>query len=147
MLDADCCHENIVAWWRRKMKTFSVLLALCVENSPVTDDFPAQRTGTRSFFVFFDLRMNKQLSKQSWGWRFGTPLLSLWRFCNSNPVWGLVLIIYRLEAKKISFSCCVDSNFISYEVLFESKWIEILQYMMTIAPNKFSCWAIITLTS
>ena len=25
---------------------------------------------TRSFDVFFDLRMNKRLSKQSWGWCF-----------------------------------------------------------------------------
>ena len=28
----------------------------------------AQRPVTRSFDVFFDLRLNKQLSKQSWGW-------------------------------------------------------------------------------
>ena len=29
---------------------------------------PAQRLVTRSFDVFFDLRLNKRLSKQSWGW-------------------------------------------------------------------------------
>ena len=28
---------------------------------------PAQRPVTRSFDVFFDLRLNKRLSKQSWG--------------------------------------------------------------------------------
>ena len=28
------------------------------------------------------LRLNKQLSKQSWGWRFETPSRSLWRHCN-----------------------------------------------------------------
>ena len=56
------------------METFSVSLALCARDSPVTDEFPAQKTVTRSFDVFFDLRLNKRLSKQSWGWRFETPL-------------------------------------------------------------------------
>ena len=34
-------------------------------------EFPAQRPVTRSFDVFFDLRFNKRLGKQSWGWLFG----------------------------------------------------------------------------
>ena len=45
------------------METFSALLALCTGNSPVTGEFPAQRPVTRNFDVFFDLRPNKQLSK------------------------------------------------------------------------------------
>ena len=45
-------------------------------------EFPAQRPVTRSFDVFFDLRPNKRLSKQSWGWWFETPSRSLWRHCN-----------------------------------------------------------------
>ena len=32
-----------------------------------------QRPVTRSFDVFFDLRLNKRLRKQSWGWWFETP--------------------------------------------------------------------------
>ena len=47
------------------METFSVLLAIYADNSPVSGEFPAQRPVTRSFDVFFDLRLNKQLSKQS----------------------------------------------------------------------------------
>ena len=43
------------AWWRHQMETFSALLAICAGNSPVTDEFPAQRAVTRSFDVFFDL--------------------------------------------------------------------------------------------
>ena len=31
-------------------------------------EFPTQRPVTRSFDVFFDLRLIKPLSKQSWGW-------------------------------------------------------------------------------
>ena len=45
------------------METFSALLAICARNSPVASDVPAQRPVTRSFDVFFDLRVNKRLSK------------------------------------------------------------------------------------
>ena len=47
---------------------------------------PAQRPGTRSFDAFFDLRLNKRLSKQSWGWWFQTPSRPLWRHSN-GPTW------------------------------------------------------------
>ena len=53
------------AWWRHQMETISALLALCVGNSPVTGEFPAQRPVTRSFDVFCDLRLHGRLSKQS----------------------------------------------------------------------------------
>ena len=52
------------------MEPYSALLAICGENSPVPGEFPAQRPVTRSFDDFFDLRPNKRLSKQSWGWSF-----------------------------------------------------------------------------
>ena len=55
------------------METFSVLLAICAGNSSVTGEFPAQMaSNTQSFDVFYDLRLNKQLSKQSWGRWFET---------------------------------------------------------------------------
>ena len=43
---------------------------------------PTQRPVTRSFDVFFHLRLNKRLRKQPWGWWFETPSWSLWRQCN-----------------------------------------------------------------
>ena len=69
-------------WWRHQMETFSALLAICAGNSPVPGEFPAQRPVTRSFDVFFDMRLNKRLSKQSWGWWFETLSRPLWRHCN-----------------------------------------------------------------
>ena len=39
-----------------------------------------------SFDVFSDLRPNKRLSKQWWGWWFGTPSSALWRHCNGIGV-------------------------------------------------------------
>ena len=62
-------------------RNFSALLSLCVGNSLVTGEFPAQRLVTQSFDVFFDLRPNKQLGKQSSAW-FEPPSRWLWRHCN-----------------------------------------------------------------
>ena len=70
------------AWWRHQMETFSALLAISAENSPVPGEVPTQRSVTRSFDVFFDLRLNKRWSKQSWGWWFETLSRPLWRHCN-----------------------------------------------------------------
>ena len=65
------------------METFSALLAICAENSPVPGEFSAQRPVTQSFDIFFDLRLHNGLSKQSWGWRFETLSRPLWRHRNS----------------------------------------------------------------
>ena len=64
------------------MDKFSALLAICAGNSTVTGEFPSQSPVTRSFDVFFDLRLNKRMSKQTWGWWFETPSRSLLRHCN-----------------------------------------------------------------
>ena len=69
---------------RHQMKTFSALLALCAGNSPVPGEFPAQRPVPRCFDVFFDLRLDKRLSKQSWGWWLETLSQPLWRHSNDE---------------------------------------------------------------
>ena len=61
------------------MEIFSALLAICAGNSPVPGEFPTQRPVTPSFDVYFDLRPNKRLGKQSWGWWFETPSHPFWR--------------------------------------------------------------------
>ena len=58
-------QEPSIPWWRHLMKTISASLAICAGNSPVISEFPSQRPVTRTFDVFFDLRLNKCLSKQS----------------------------------------------------------------------------------
>ena len=60
-------------WWHHQM-------AICAGNSPVPAEFPAQRPVTQSSDVFFDLRLHKRLSKQSWGWWFETLSRPLWRY-------------------------------------------------------------------
>ena len=72
----DFGMEFLRSWWRYQMETFSALLAIC--------EFPAQRPVTRSFDVFFDLRLNKRLSKQWWGWWFVTLSRPLLRHRNES---------------------------------------------------------------
>ena len=91
-LDSLKNHENKqlvfrVAWWRHQMV-----------------DFPSKMSVTRSVDVFFDLRLNKRLSKQSRRRRFQMP--SLWHHFNimdrdfrrrgahvAAPYWGHVSVI------------------------------------------------------
>ena len=60
----------------------SLITSLTIVYS--TGEFPTQRPVTRTFDVFFDLRPNKHLSKQSRGWWFEMPPCSLWRHCNEH---------------------------------------------------------------
>ena len=73
---------GLTSRWRHQMETFSALLVIFPGNSSVLGEFPAQRPVTGSFDVFFDLRLNKQLSKQLWGWWFQMLSCPLWRHCN-----------------------------------------------------------------
>ena len=83
-----CCSHDLlwvilcIPWWRYEMEIFSALLAICAGNSPITGEFPTQRPVTRIFDVFFDLRLNKRFSKQSWCWWFETPSRPSWRHSN-----------------------------------------------------------------
>ena len=73
MDDSGKTTYRLITWWRHQMETFSALLAICAGNSPVTGEFPTQRPVTRSFDIFFDLRLNKRLSKHSRGLWLETP--------------------------------------------------------------------------
>ena len=108
-----CCYPGDT-WWRHQMEAFSALLAICAGNSSVTGELPAQRSLTRSFDVFFDLRLNKRLSKQSWGWWFETLSRPLWRHCNdqgrshSIPHMVLSWICVVWETEKHNITCTVS---------------------------------------
>ena len=82
------CHISRLlpwqSWWRHQAETFPAFLALSAANSPVTGEFSSQRPMTRNFDVFFDLRLNKRLCKQSRRRWFETPSHSLWRHCKRD---------------------------------------------------------------
>ena len=58
ILHFTIAYDDVIKWY-----IFHVTGHLC-GNSPVIGEFPTQRPVTRSFDVFFDLRLNKRLSKQ-----------------------------------------------------------------------------------
>ena len=99
----DIRHVLLSAWWRHQMDTYSAWLAICAGNSPVPGEFPAQRPVTQSFDVFFDLRLNKRLSKQSWGWWFETLSCPLWRHCNGaiSPILSFTWVLWLYRCNRI----------------------------------------------
>ena len=119
-----------ISWCSHQMDTFSVLLAICAGNSPVTGEFPMQRPVTRSFDVFFDLC----LSKQWWVWWFEMPLHPLWRHCDlqtnrwldwpwiwrANPLgWGWVVNfcwILTISWHLIGWAVSMDCSWIADEI-------------------------------
>ena len=74
-------HNDVI-----KFKHFPRYWPFCAGNSLVTGEFPSQRPVTRSFDVFFDLRLYKRLSKQLRFWWVGRPSRSLWHHCNETDV-------------------------------------------------------------
>ena len=77
---------------------FRVTGAFCGELS-VTGEFPSQRPMTRSFDVFFDLRLNKQFSKQSWGWLLETPSRVFLRHCNVSNKENTRMVTFKRPFK------------------------------------------------
>ena len=71
------------------MQTFSALLAIVrgIHRWPVNSSH-------RRFDVFFDLRLNKWLSEQTWGRWFESPLRPLWRHCNVTTKSYMILNCY-----------------------------------------------------
>ena len=92
--------RNLMSWWRHHIETFSVLLAICAA-------FPRTKASGR-VDVFFDLRLNKRLSKQSWGWWFETLSRPLWRHRNgigggrfgSSYFWSSVYCFVHIRIMK-----------------------------------------------
>ena len=90
-ISKNLCHWNSGVYMMTSSNgsIFRVTGPLCGGNSPVAGEFPAQRPVTWSFDVFFDLRLNKQLSKHSWGWWFEMPSRPLLRHSNVSTLSSL----------------------------------------------------------
>ena len=115
------------------METFSELLAICAGNSPVLGQFPKQRLVTRSFDVFFDLRLNKRLRKQSWGWWFETPSRPLWRHCKV-----IVLIPLCSSWVKWSIGTKLEQKHSSCEHLCNSWLYGFTTFSSFLIPHNYS---------
>ena len=72
-------HDDVIKW-----KHFPCYWPFVrgIHRSPVNSPHKGQWRGALIFF--FDLRLNKRLRKQSWGWWFKTLSRPLWRHCNTQ---------------------------------------------------------------
>ena len=105
--------------WRHQVeKKYSATLALCEGNPPVTGGFPLQRPVTRSFDVFFDLHLNKRLSKQSRRRWFVMLSRSLWRHCNDLFLSLCFLVMFVAK----------DSDWVFVTRFFFSKYLSPVQF-------------------
>ena len=104
------CAHNMMA--SSNVNFFRVTDHLCGELTG-PGEFPVQRPVTQSFDVFFDLRLNKRLRKQSWGWWFETLSRPLWRHCNEYTynitehqnrlyisLWNMLYALPAINARK-----------------------------------------------
>ena len=91
-------------------------------------EFPTQRPVTRSFDVFFDLRLNKPLSKQPWGWWFETLWRSLWRHRNA---------LDKMTAISQTILSDAFSWMKSFVFWFKFRWSLFLRVQLTISQQWF----------
>ena len=82
------CSDDVIKWL-----TFRVAGPFSVVNSSVNGEFTSQKPVMRSFYVFFDLHLNKRLSEQSRRRQFNTPLCLSW--CHCNVICMLVFCQYQ----------------------------------------------------
>ena len=98
---------------RKYLSSPSLAFVRGIHRWPV--NFPTQRPVTRGFNVFFDLRPNKRLRKQWWGWWFYTPSRPLsfsWRvYCIVLDLLELrgLPIVYTADLlrTKTCWPCCI----------------------------------------
>ena len=113
-------NTEIHIWWRHQMEHFPRYLYFVRGNPRGGRRWisPSQRPVTRSFEVFLDLLLNKQLGKQSIRRWFETPSCSLWRHCKDTFLSLFQFGYKRLVAynnliqmwahNEISYSCCTQ---------------------------------------
>ena len=104
--------------------------------------FPSQRPVTRSFDVFFDLRLNRRLSKPSRRRWFETPSRSLWDQCN--------VYLCCVSARAVKTTTCVPGVVVSWQLPLQpimkilSKWhfrssvVIIFSQACLFVPGRFS---------
>ena len=114
---------------------FRVTVPLCGEFTG-PGEFPTQRPVTRSFDVLFDLRLNKRLSKQPWGWLFETPSWSLWR--QRNVYWSGYGQLYGSSFVKITVWRVLMTSLLSQNNYYQTDRIESCKniFIVYIHPSK-----------
>ena len=127
----QCLSICDTPWWRHQMETFSALLTICAGNSPVPGEFPTQRPVTRSFDVFFDLRLNKRLSKQSRGWWFEALSRPLLRHCN-------VILVVNIPSPMVQTRMFMSEKW--YRVILQFIYMQYISVIHTETVHRYIAW-------
>ena len=94
--------------------------------------FPTQRPVTRSSDTFFDLRLNKRLSKQWGDWWFETLSRPLWRLRNNvipaGELWGVYLEYFWEDWTMTGELWGVYCDY------FENVWWFLVSYGVSVVP-------------
>ena len=124
-------HDDVIKW-KHFPRNWPFVRG--IHRSRWIPHIPTQRPVTRIFDVFFDLRLNKRLSKQPWCWWFETLSWSLWRHCN-------IQLKFRLFNVK-RFTCWRDGgNIFLFSSLIDFR-ISLLSYW-----NQFSSRTLLEMTT
>ena len=102
----DPKHDDVIKW-KHFPRNWPFLRG-------IPGEFHTQRPVTRSFDVFFDLRPNKRLSKQSWGWWFETLSCSWWRHRNGCNISGQVVSL-TVDGEKRGELVRYDTMFVAQQ--------------------------------
>ena len=132
---------------------FRVTGHLCGEFTG-PDEFPAQRPVTPSFDVFFDLGLNKRLSKQSWGWWFETVSRPLWRHSSVDTLCvsisaTIMWHIYMMSRMTFVQHPMSSNDYKSLESYIHENWVIIGSLVVTCsAPSHYlnQCWITVNCT-
>ena len=109
-----CLHE----WWRFHIETFPRYWPSVrgIRQSSVNSPHKDQWRGALIFF--FDLRLNKRLCKQWWGWWFETQSRPFWRHCNedtSHSPWMLQISCWRtVRIQLTNYNTTSTATYISF---------------------------------
>ena len=87
-----------------------------IHRPPVNSTHKGQWRGAWMFSLICAL--NKQLSKQSWGWWFETPTRSLWRHCNVS----LVFTVWRQPAEENTRSQLLWHSILHFHPRTDHRW-------------------------
>ena len=82
-IDELSAHDDVIKW-KHFPRYWSFVRG--IHRSPVNSPHEGQWRG--ALWWFLDQRLNKRLSKHSWGWWSQMPLHSLWYQCNAKTVGG-----------------------------------------------------------
>ena len=97
----ELTHDDVIKW-KHSPRHWPFVWG--IHRSPVNSP---HRPVTRTFDVFFDLRLNKRLSKQSWDWWFETPSRPLWHHCNVIGPWEICI-----RFLKCNFQSCFPDRYL-----------------------------------